>query len=153
VDYLFVPATPNPFSAKECRDANLLVSSFNKNMDDVRKYLVWVFKTGLGSNAKIVSLAYVNAPGLIRRYMLSADRKNTYTRNSPLPDEFLSWCKSCMPVLISSYTLETMNDLGALLGYVNSDTELQPSSPETLAINKAKELKLVVNGALNVETK
>jgi hypothetical protein len=147
VEYTFVPLSPNPWSAKEVKDANTLIAAFQKNMTEVRKYLVWVFKN-IGSNTKMHSLAYVLSSGLIRKYMLSADRRNTYTRNSPLPDEFLEWCKTNTPEILSSYTLETMNDLGALLSYTN--TYQDTNSIETKAIHKASELKLVINGSLNV---
>ncbi len=149
-DYLFVPHGPNPFSEKECRDANLMISAFGGDVVEVRKYLIWAFKTVIGASITITSLAYLNTPNIIRKYKLFAVKRNSLTRHTQLPEEFLDWCRSSIPDLFKSYTLETMNDLGALLNYVNN-CELEDQSMEKIAINKSIEMNLIKNNKLNIE--
>jgi len=87
VEYLFVPQSPNPFSAKECKDVWTIIRTFG-NMEDTRKYLIWAFKKGIGNNAKITSLAYLKTHDLIRKFMLSLEKNNAMKRYSNLPEEF-----------------------------------------------------------------
>lgn len=148
VDYTFVPKNPNPFSAKECKDAWIMLAAFGKNSIETRRYIIWAFNRGIGSNAKITSLAYLNTPNLIRRYKLWAQTKDILKRNSKLPSAFLDWCKQNAPEISNQYTLETMNDLGALLNYANAYADL--SSVESQVINQATTLGLIKNNKLNI---
>ena len=146
VEYLFVPASPNPFKAKECKDAWMIIKTFN-DIEDTRKYLIWAFKTGLSSNTKITSLAYLKVPNLIRKFMLSLEKHNALKRFSVLPDEFISWCRANTPTIFDKCTLETMNDLGALLTYTN--TYAKENDIEKTIIEKATSLGLIKEGKLN----
>jgi hypothetical protein len=150
-DYAFVPRGPNPFSEKECRDAHLMIATFGGDAHEVRRYIVWAFGKGLGSNIKITSLAYLNAPGLVRKYKLYAEKKHVLTRSSPLPSAFVDWCKQSATDIFLNYALETMNDLGALLNYVTIyNHELLEHSVEKQVIKKAAECLLVKDGKLNI---
>jgi hypothetical protein len=146
-NYLFVPRNPNPYSAKECRDANLMLATFGKNGLEVRTYIIWAFKFGLGSNAQITSIAYLNAPGLIRKFKLWLEKRKTPTRSTQLPKEFLDWCKIEVPELFTKYTLETINDLGAVLNYAR--TYSAESQIELKAIQQATTLGLIKDDKLN----
>jgi hypothetical protein len=148
IDYTFVPSNPYPFSSKEVLDANVLLATFNKTALDVRRYIIWAFRCGIGSNAKITSLAYLKAPGLIRKFKLWDLNRNVLTRSTQLPKEFLEWCKTEVADLFSKHTLETMMNLGAILNYAN--TYPNESEVELRVINKAAELGLIKDGKLNV---
>jgi hypothetical protein len=96
-NYMFVPRNPNPFSAKECRDAWSLLGAFGGDAHQVRKYLYWVFTKAINKNTEIVSFGYVNAPALVRKYVIKSKKKHVLGRESKLPKEFLNWCKSNTP--------------------------------------------------------
>lgn len=151
IDYTFVPKSPNPYGSKECRDAWALLSAFDGNACDVRKYIYWVFKRGITSTTTITNFGYLNAPGLIRKYKLYASRKHILNRSSKLPSEFIEWCKSSIPEIFTKCALDTMNDLGALLSYVTHYSEkITSESAEKQAITKAESIGLIKDGRLNI---
>jgi hypothetical protein len=147
--YVFVPKNPNPFGSKECRDTWALLSAFNGNAHSVRKYIYWFFKHGLSKNSNIISFAYINTPALIRKYMLHVKKKNILTRASKLPTAFVDWCREFAPSIFDSYALETMNDLGALLSYVQYYGS-EVGDVEAQTIQRASELGLIKNGKINI---
>jgi hypothetical protein len=150
-DYTFVPKNPNPYSSKECRDAWTLIASFGGNVHESRKYIYWLFKRGINKTTTITNFGYLLAPGLIRKYKLYSIKKNVLTRASKLPEEYISWCKETIPEIFTKYAMETMNDLGALLGYVKhySDT-IGEDSAERKALSKSEQYGLIKEGKLNI---
>lgn len=153
IDYVFVPQNPNPYGSKECRDAWALLSAFHGDAHIVRKYIYWFFTKFIKKNTDVVSFAYINTPGIVRRFKLYMEKKKTLTRSSTLPKVFLEWCQNNIPEIFSSYELNTMNDLGALLGYVkNYNDEIDSDSSEFLAIAQATKLNLIKNDKLNIRS-
>ena len=148
IKYIFVPKNQSPFNAKECRDAWIMLAAFEKNALEVRKYILWSFKYGIGPKAKITSLAYLNVGGLIREYNLWSLKRNVFRRDSLLPDSLIEWCKNNISEVFKKHSLETMNDLGAILSY--SKTYFEKDSIEEMIINKAVELGLIKDGQLNI---
>jgi hypothetical protein len=150
-DYIFVPQNPNPYGAKEVKDSWTLMSAFQNDIEEVRKYIYWVFKKGVNKNVTITNFGYINTPGLIRKYKLYAERRKTFTRDSELPWQFLDWCKECVPEIFNKYALATMNDLGALLAYTREyETELQSQSTEVRTVVAATRYNLIKDGKLNI---
>lgn len=148
VDYIFVPQNPNPYSSKECRDAWRLLSAFNGDAHAVRKYIYWFFKNIIRSTTNIVSFAYINTPGIIRKYNIYNKKKAKITRSSNLPSKFIEWCSDNIPDIFNNYELTTINDLGALLSHVKfygADDQI-----ETRAIKKAEEFGLIKDDKLNI---
>jgi hypothetical protein len=151
VEYLFWPSNRNPFSSKECVDANKILASFNGNAHEVRKYIYWVFKKGINKNTTITDFGYINAPGLIRKYNLYVKKKNTFRRESKLPKDFIEWCKTNKPGVFDEYNLETMNDLGAMLNFYNTYSTERNMKIESDVILKAKQIGLINKyGNLNI---
>lgn len=148
-DYVFVPKNPNPYGSKECRDAWALLSVFNGNAHSVRKYIYWLFKHAINKNTAIISFGYINTPALIRKYMLYAKKKHVLTRASKLPSSFINWCKENTVEIFDSYTLETMNDLGSLLSYVDFYGAAD-DSVEMKVLNMAGQHGLIKNGKINI---
>ncbi len=144
-DYTFVPANPNPYGAKECRDSWALLASFGGNAHEVRKYIYWLFKQGINSNTQITHFGYINTAGLIRKYKLYAMRKNTFTRASKLPQDFIDWCRLNVPEIFDNYTLNTMNDLAAMIGYTKN---YGVTNSEEKVMSAAKQFGLIENGKL-----
>lgn len=147
-DYVFVPSNPNPYSAKEVKDIRTMLATFQNQALEVRRYILWAFQYGLGSNAQITSLAYLNAPGLVRKFKLWDQKRNVLTRSTPLPREFLDWCKDNQPTIFTKHSLETLNDLGAILNYAR--TYPDDSGIELKVLERATELKLIKDNKLNV---
>jgi len=149
--YVFVPRNPNPFGAKECKDTWSLLAAFNGNAHEVRKYVYWLFKKGINKNTIITHFGYINTPGLIRKYNVYAKRKYTLRRESKLPVVFVNWCNEHVPAIFEKYALDTMNDLGALVSYVEyySD-EMGQQSNERRVLEIAEKHNLVKNGKLNI---
>jgi len=150
-DYIFVPQNPNPYGAKEVKDSWTLMSAFSQDINEVRKYIYWVFKKGINKNANITHFGYINTPGLIRKYKLYSEKRRVPTRDSKLPEKFLEWCQYYIPTIFDNYALETMNDLGALLAYCKEyEADLEPQSDELRAIVSATKYNLINDGKLNV---
>ena len=149
IDYVFMPTNPNPYGAKECKDAWTLLAAFSNDAIEVRKYIYWVFKKGINKNASINSFGYINAPGLVRKYKLYAEKRKTLTRDSALPKRYIDWCESHIPNIFQNYELKTMNDLGALLSYTNAYLENEDTI-EREAIEEAIRCNLIKNGKLNI---
>ena len=142
--YIFVPKNPNPYSCKECKDCWSLLAAFNGDAVMIRKYIHWLFHGGLNKSADIVSFAYINTPGLIRRFNLYYNKRNVLSRETKLSDEFVAWCKIWAEEVFKKYAFGTMNDLGSLLGYYScylADTV--EDTPERRVIMKAKEIGLI----------
>lgn len=151
VDYVFVPKNPNPYSSKECKDAWTLLATFKNDAHEVRKYIHWLFKKIIKQSTTLTSFGYLNTPTLIRKYQIYSERKTTYNRSSKLPDTYLEWCKENTKSLFDKYSLETMNDLGALYSYVKAYyKELETDGDENKAIRRAEEVGLIVDGKLKV---
>jgi hypothetical protein len=148
-DYVFVPQNPNPYGCKECKDAWKLLATFKGDANSVRKYIYWVFKKLIRKNTSMVAFGYINSPGIIRKYNLQVQKKNSITRSTKLPNKFIDWCKQNAPEIFDSYELKTMNDLGALLSFVKFSSILHASS-EFKVISIAEEMKLVKDGKLNI---
>jgi len=150
-DYTFVPKNPNPFGAKECRDAWTLLAAFNKDIGEARKYIVWVFTKGINKGTAITNFGYILAPGLIQKYKLYALKKNILTRASKLPEQFISQCKTNWPGIFMSFELVTMNDLGALIKHIEFyEQKIATDAIERKVLNAAEQLGLVKNGKLNI---
>jgi len=150
-DYIFVPKNPNPYGAKECKDSWELLAAFNGNAHEARKYIYWVFKRGINKSATITHFGYINTPGLIRKYNLYAKRKNILRRESRLPKAFIDWCNTNTPDVFDKYSLDTMNDLGAMLSFYKTYSESRDMGLEFDIILEAKRLGLVTkDGNLNI---
>jgi hypothetical protein len=153
-DYVFVPKNPNPYGAKECKDAWSLLAAFSGDAHEVRKYVYWVFKKGINKNITITHFGYINTPGLIRRYNLYAKRKKILRRESKLPKAFIDWCNTNVPDIFEKYNLETMNDLGAMLSFYKTYSESRNMETEFDVILEAKKSGLITkNGNLNIGEK
>lgn len=130
-----------------------LLSAFQGDAHEVRRYIYWFFKKAIGRNADITNFGYLNTPGIIRKYKLYLEKKNTFTRASKLPTTFLEWCKSNTPEIFDNYELNTMNDLGALLGHVRAySAEISPEAPEFHVIAQATKMNLINNDKLNIRS-
>jgi dimeric dUTPase (all-alpha-NTP-PPase superfamily) len=150
-DYIFVPKNPNPYSSKECRDAWALLVAFGKDANEVRKYIVWLFRKGINKNTAITHFGYINTPGIIRKYKLYAMKKNILTRSTILSQEFIDWCNIHTSEIFVNYTLGTMNDLGALLSYVKCyDADIKEDGIERKVLLKAEQCGFIKDGKLNI---
>lgn len=148
-NYIFVPQNPNPYGGKECKDAWKLLASFNNDANRVRRYIYWVFKKVIKQSTQIVSFAYLNAAGSIRKYNLQEVEKNILKRSSKLPVIFTEWCLKTAPEIFRKYELSTINDLGALLNYVKF-YKIENSS-EVVVLQEAERLCLIKDGKLNIK--
>ena len=151
VDYTFVPRNPSPYTSKECIDALTLLAAFNKDAEEVRRYIYWIFTKAINDSTNITSLGYLIVPGLIRKYKLYASKRNVLCRETKLPPDLIEWCKINVPAIFNSYALTTMNDLGALLNYVVAyDAELKQDAVERRVLVEAGKYGLVSNNKLNI---
>lgn len=148
LDYIFVPRSINPFSSKECKDATIMLKVFGNDPILARKYIYWFFNKFLHSSIEISSLGYLNSPNIIRKYNLYHKKKQKLNRSSNLPKKFIRWCEDNASDIFSSYSLKTMNDLGALLGYCKG---AETGSVERNVLDQAERYNLIKMGKLNVE--
>lgn len=149
-DYVFVPQNPNPYGAKEVKEAWKLLATFKNDAHEVRKYIYWVFKKIIKKSTDLVSFNYINASGIIRRYNLHVRKKQAITRSTKLPSGFLNWCKEHIPNIFDEYELTTVNDLGALLSYVRF-YDVADDAREIQAIKVAEKFNLIKEGKLNIK--
>lgn len=147
--YIFVPQNPNPYGSKECKDAWKLLATFENDAHAVRRYIHWVFKKLIRGSTNITAFGYINSPGIIRKYNLYVQKKQSFSRASTLPSEFIKWCKTNVPEIFDEYELTTMNDLGALLSFVKF-YNTNDNSKEKKIILMAEKLKLIQDDKLNI---
>lgn len=127
------------------------MSAFNGDAHEVRRYIYWFFNKTIGKHTDITSMAYLNTPNIVRKYKLYVEKKKISTRSTALPVELISWCHLNVPDIFDNYELSTMNDLGALLGYVKAySTELNDNNPESRVIVKASLMGLIKDSKLNI---
>ena len=150
ISYTFVPKSANPFSSKECKDVWTLIAAFAEDIHEVRRYVRWIFENKITNSTNLTSFGYLLSAPLIRKYKLSAIKKNTLTRASPLPFVFLQWCQINTPEIFDNYTLNTMNDLGALLSQYKAYF-FEKECIERQVITQAETLGLTKGYNLNVE--
>jgi len=150
IDYSFAPKSPNFYGCKEVRDINQLLSIFDGDAHAIRRYIHWVFKTVIRRNTNIISFAYINTIGIIRKYNLYESKKNAITRHTGLPNMFLSWCRKEAPTIFDQYELSTVNDLGALLRSTQHYGASQ-GSIEQVVLERAEVTGLIKNGKLNIK--
>lgn len=149
-DYVFVPQNPNPYGAKEVKEAWKLLATFKNDAHEARRYIYWVFKKVIRRSTNLTSFNYINAPGIIRKYNLHAQKKRAITRSTQLPSGFLSWCKENIPNIFDEYELATVNDLGALLSFVKF-YDVSEDARELQAIKTAERFNLIRDGRLNIK--
>jgi hypothetical protein len=149
VDYAWVPKSPNPYSSKECKDANSLLATFSGNAHTVRKYINWFFAKKIRGNTKIVSMAYLTTPNIIREYVLYRRNKNRVARSNELSGDFLNMCEKIAPSIFRNYELKTVNDLGAILNTYKF-YKMDEESDEHKVIAEAQRCGLIENGQLKI---
>jgi len=72
-------------------------------------------------------------------------------RESRLPKAFIDWCNTNTPDVFDKYSLDTMNDLGAMLSFYKTYSESRDMGLEFDIILEAKRLGLVTkDGNLNI---
>ena len=147
IEYTFTPSSPNPYGIKECRDVWTLMAMFGKDQHEVRRYIVWLFSKGLNRSAKITNFGYILTLALVQKYKLYASKRSTLTRASRLPEAFLEYCRANLSGIFNVVALETMNDLGALLGSVKCYGDIE-GSLESQVIIVAEKMGLIKEGKL-----
>lgn len=150
-NFALVPNSPNPFSSKEVKDIWKLISAFDGNALDVRKYILWFFSKKIKGSTNITSIAYLNTPNIIREFKIKLEKSKHYTRASKLPPSFIKWCQDNEPSIFNTHELSTMNDLGSILFFTKVFGKSVPNSSENAVIKRAEEMGLIKNGRINIK--
>lgn len=145
-DYVFVPENVNPFSSLECKYTAVLLSTFNNDALEVRKYLKWLFDKELRGHTKITSFGYLKVPGIIRKYQLYRCEQKVVTRVSKLPKQFIDWCKKNTKIF-DNYSLDNYNDLVAVYNCVKT-YNIDKNKDENKVLEKAESMRLIVDGKI-----
>jgi len=119
--YIFAFANPNPYRDKDFVMARRILNMFKWDAREVRIYFRWVFKKRIRTpKYNIHSLGFFTSQKFVNEYYAAKARSKILKRSSPLPRDFLSWCKQNCAGIFQQQELSTWNDLNGLISHVQS---------------------------------
>ena len=119
--YIFTFANPNPYKDKDFVMARRILNMFQGNAREAKIYIRWVFAKRIRTPKYAVhSLGFFASQRFVNDYLYAKSRSNVLRRTTPLPKDFLSWCKDNYPEVFENQELETWNDLNGLISYIKS---------------------------------
>ena len=139
VPFLFTN-TKDPFRSKEVAIAARLMTIF-KCREAVKNYLDWLFDVKNGTRGfEVFGVGSATQNWIINEYNCSKSKKKKITRTTPLPEEYVKWCKENISSLTNDYELETYGNLKTLLGMVEGN---YAEEPVIRAVARAREVGII----------
>jgi hypothetical protein len=115
----FLYANPNPYKGKDFVMARRLLTMFGDDAKAARTYVKWVFAFKIRDTSRVIrSMGFFVSQEFVAEYMRARARARTLRRSTPLPTEFLGWCRENEPDVLDRQELETWNDLNGLVTHV-----------------------------------
>lgn len=124
-DFIFGPCK-NPFSSKEMKRAAELMSLL-VNKESAKKYIDWAFDVKAKNKGfNIFSIAILTNSWLLNEFNVFAAKKLEKNRTTPLPEDFVEWCKDCAPMIFDNYEVRIIGNVKTFdgmvrQGYANDD--------------------------------
>jgi len=118
-NYTFTYTNPVPYTSKDFTMGRRLITMFENDGPAIKNYIKWIFAKKVRPSYSITSLGFFTVANLVNEYKAARARAKILKRSSPLPKEFLNWCKENHNEVFDSHHLENWNDLNRLVKFVN----------------------------------
>ncbi|MFA5048794.1 MAG: hypothetical protein WC516_07245 [Patescibacteria group bacterium] len=119
--YTFDVSNPIPYKGKEFTMARRIIAMFDDDARDAATYIKWVFAKKVRSRKKpITSLGFFTLSEFINEYKYAKAQNQLLRRQTPLPQDYLEWCKSECPALFETHDFKTWNDLNGLISFIKT---------------------------------
>lgn len=117
--YTFDLSNPIPYKGKEFTMARRIIAMFDGNAKEAAHFIKWAFALKVKNRKKtITSLGFFTLPELINEYKHVKAQSIMLKRQTPLPEDFLNWCKQECANLFEKHDFKTWNDLNALVSFI-----------------------------------
>lgn len=134
----------SPYKSKDFVIARRLLTMFGEDFMLIPGYIKWVFAKRIKTVKKtITSFGFFATSDFVNAYKAARARNLILKRSTPLPNDFLDWCKENCPIIFEKQELSTWNDLNGLVTHIKC---YGVDNPEGVVINKAIELGLLQPG-------
>lgn len=119
--YTFDVSNPVPYKGKEFTMGRRILAMFDGDAKDAAVYIKWVFIKKVKNRKKpITSLGFFTLAEFINEYKHAKAQSQVLRRQSPLPEDYLEWCKKECPDLFEKHDFKTWNDLNTLVSFIRT---------------------------------
>ncbi len=119
--YTFSFANPNPYKDKDFIMARRLLAMFNGNAKEIKTYIRWIFSKKIKTQKYAVkSFGFFASQEFVNEFKIAKSRSKVIRRTTPLPNEFILWCKDNCNEIFNLQELKTWNDLNGLVTHVKA---------------------------------
>lgn len=117
--YTFSVVTPQPFKNKDFTMARRILAMLDGDALRAANYLKWAFQFKVRRrNYPVRSLGFFASADFINDYNIARARASVLRRSTPLPEDFLVWCRENEPEVFDLEELVDWNDLNGLVTHV-----------------------------------
>lgn len=119
--YTFDISSPIPYMGKEFTMARRIIAMFDGDAREASLYIKWVFTKKVRNRKKpITSLGFFTMADFINEFKYAKAQSQILKRHTPLPEEYLLWCKSDCPEIFEKHDFKTWNDLNSLVSFIKA---------------------------------
>lgn len=119
--FVFSYQSAKPYTDKDFIMARRILSMFDGNAKEAKTFMRWVFAKKIKTpKYGITGLGFFTVQQFANEYRQAKAKARKITRFSPLPKEFLGWCKQNAPTVFDDQELKQWNDLNGLVSVVKS---------------------------------
>lgn len=116
--FAFSYSSPIPYKDKEFVMARRLLTMFDGNAWEIGQYIKWGFEKLISPGYIITGLGFFTKPNIANRFKVLRAKRKVIRRRTPLPKNFIEWCKTNYPEIFELQELEVWNDLNGLVTHV-----------------------------------
>lgn len=118
--FTFSMATPQPFKSKDFTMARRILAMLGSDMPRAANYIRWVFQFKVRRrNYPVRSIGFFASSDFVNEYNIMRTQAAVLRRSTPLPADFLAWCREHEPAVFELEELAVWNDLNGLVTHVN----------------------------------
>lgn len=118
--FAFSYSSPTPYKDKQFTMARRLLVMFDGDAWEVGQYVKWGFTKLISPNYHITGLGFFTKNDIANRFKVFRAKRRQIRRRTPLPKDFIEWCKTQATQIFDNQELENWNDLNGLVSVVKS---------------------------------
>lgn len=119
--FTFSVSSPIPYTNKDFTMGRRILAMFDGDITDALVYIKWVFVKKVKTRKKpITSLGFFTLTDFINEFKYAKAMKKILKRHTPLPADYLVWCRENCSDIFEKHGFKTWNDLNALVLFIRS---------------------------------